>query len=203
MAKNSKSSNLFNTLEMEAFRAGIQPRTAQSREWFRKRVQDMRGDRINRSNLMKEAPLVLRDEPAIGNMFYFFYDPKHKKTLPYYDSFPLVVVIGPAEGGFLGLNFHYLPPILRAKLLDALLDTLNNDKYDQSTRFTVTYSMLKSVAKMKYFKPCIKHYLTDHLASRLAKIPPTDYEIAVFLPVADWQKATSHEVYKDSRMRVK
>ena len=55
-------------------------------------------------------------------MNMFFYDPKHKDTLPYYDRFPLSVIIGPAKGGFYGLNLHYLPPVLRAKMLDALMD---------------------------------------------------------------------------------
>lgn len=199
MARNVKSSKLFHTLEYEAFRAGITPRTKESREWFRKRVKDMRGSRINRNNLMKEEPVRLTDSEVVGSMYMFFYDPKHKKTLPYYDSFPLVIVIGPAEGGFLGLNLHYLPPILRAKFLDALLDTISDTRYDQNTKLNVTYGMLKSVAKMKYFKPCIKHYLTDHLASRLGKIDAAEWEIAVFLPTADWQKKTSNEVYKASR----
>ena len=47
---------------------------------------------------------------------------KHKETLPFYDSFPLVIIIGKAKGGFLGMNLHYLPPTLRAKFLDALME---------------------------------------------------------------------------------
>ena len=113
-------SNLFNQLELEAFRAGITPRTEQSREWFRKRVSNMRSGRINRNRLMKEEPIELDNDSIVGNMYMFFYDPKLKKELPYYDSFPLVIVVGPAEGGFLGLNLHYLPPTLRAKFLDAM-----------------------------------------------------------------------------------
>ena len=202
MAKNAKSSKLFHTLELEAFRAGITPRTEQSREWFRKRVRDMRGDRINRNNLMKEEPVTLHDDHIIGAMGMFFYDPKHKEELPYYDSFPLVIVIGPAKGGFLGLNLHYLPPILRAKFLDALLETLSDNRYNEATKFNVTYQMLKGVSKMKYFKPCIKHYLTDHMVSRFGKVHPAEFEIAVFLPTADWQKKTSNQVYKFSRAMI-
>ena len=32
----------------------------------------------------------------------FVYSPKHRNTLPYYDTFPLVLPIGGAAGGFLG-----------------------------------------------------------------------------------------------------
>jgi hypothetical protein len=151
---------------------------------------------------MKEDPITLRNRTIIGGMFMFFYDPKGKDTLPYYDSFPLVIVIGPADGGFLGLNLHYLPPVLRAKFLDALLDETNNKRYDETTRFNATYDLMKRAAKYKYFKPCIKHYLNDHVRSRFARVEAPEWEIATFLPTADFQKASKQEVYRDSRRKM-
>lgn len=193
-------SNLFQTLELEAFRKGITPRTAESRDWFRRRVQSIR--RVNRSQLMKEEPIQLKNQFVPGAMVMFFYDPKLKKTLPYYDGFPLVIVLDKAEGGFLGLNLHYLPPTLRAKFLDALLEVASDTKYNDQTKFDVTYSLLKRAAKFKYFKPCIKHYLTDHIRSRFGFIPAPEWEIATFLPTADWQKASGSAVYKDSKAMI-
>lgn len=193
-------STLFQKLEYEAFRAGITPRTQQSREWFMAKVKDMKN--INRNTLMKEEPIQLKNRQVIGSMFMFFYDPKHKETLPYYDSFPLVIVLKPAPGGFLGLNLHYLPPVLRAKFLDSILDVTNNKRYDESTKFNLTYKMLESASKYKYFKPCIKHYLTDHVRSRFAMVQAPEWEIATFLPTADFQKATTREVYRDSRAMI-
>jgi len=193
-------SNLFQTLEIEAFRKGITPRTAQSREWFMNKTKDLRN--INRNVLMKEGPITLKNRTIIGSMFMFFYQPKHKDTLPYYDSFPLVIVLKPAEGGFLGLNLHYLPPVLRAKFLDALLEHTNNDKFDESTKFNLTYNLLERATKLKYFEPCIKHYLTDHVRSRFALVEAPEWEIATFLPVADFQKARATTVWKDSRRKI-
>lgn len=193
-------STLFQKLEYEAFRAGITPRTEQSRAWFMDKVKDMKN--INRNTLMKEEPIQLKNRQVIGSMFMFFYDPKHKETLPYYDSFPLVIVLKPAPGGFLGLNLHYLPPVLRAKFLDSILDVTNNKRYDESTKFNLTYKMLESASKYKYFKPCIKHYLTDHVRSRFAMVQAPEWEIATFLPAADFQKATTREVYRDSRAMI-
>ena len=193
-------SNLFQTLELEAFRKGITPRTAESRDWFRRRVQSIR--RVNRSQLMKEEPIQLKNQFVPGAMVMFFYDPKLKKTLPYYDGFPLVIVLDKAEGGFLGLNLHYLPPTLRAKFLDALLEVASDTKYNDQTKFDVTYSLLKRAAKFKYFKPCIKHYLTDHIRSRFGFVPAPEWEIATFLPTADWQKASGSAVYKDSKAMI-
>ena len=190
-------SNLFQKIGYEAFRAGITPRTAESREWFRGKINTIKN--INRNTLMKEDPILLKNRQVMGSMYMFFYDPKHKETLPYYDSFPLVIVLKPAAGGFLGLNLHYLPLVLRAKFLDALLDVTNNKSYDESTKFKLTYGMLENASKFKYFKPCIKHYLSDHIRSRLAMVQAPEWEIATFLPTADFQKATTRQVYKDSR----
>ena len=193
-------SNLFQKLEIEAFRKGITPRTEQSREWFMNKAKEL--GTINRNVLMKEDPIKLKNRTIIGSMFMFFYQPKHKDTLPYYDSFPLVIVLKPAEGGFLGLNLHYLPPVLRAKFLDALLENTNNKRFDETTRFNLTYNMLERATKLKYFEPCIKHYLTDHVRSRFALVEAPEWEIATFLPVADFQKARASTVWKDSRRKI-
>ena len=192
--------NIFQKLELEAFRAGITPRTRQSIDWFRRKASAM--GRVSRSALMKEEPVELQNKSVVGNMYMFFYDPKTKDTLPYYDSFPLVVVVGPAPGGFAGINLHYLPPTLRAKLLDALMDIASNKKFDESTKFQVTYNTLKRTASLKHFKPCYKHYLNSNVRSRFAYVPPPEWEIATFLPTADFQKAGKSKVYKDSRSMI-
>jgi hypothetical protein len=191
---------LFQKLEFEAFRKGITPRSKESRAWFMNKAKNLN---VSRSKLMKEDPIELRSRPAVGKMYMYFYDPKHKETLPYYDRFPLIVMVGPAPKGFMGLNLHYLPLATRAKFLDALLDTINNERYDESTRFRLSYEMLKRASKLKAFRPCLKRYLSSHVRSRLAMVPAPEWEIATFLPTADFEKASSSEVYKDSRRKMR
>lgn len=190
-------SNIFQSLQIEAFRAGITPRSKESMDWFRKKAHAIR--RVNRKSLMNEDPITLSSDVRPGAMTMFFYDPKGKATLPYYDSFPLTILVDKAENGFYGLNLHYLPPVLRARFLDSLMDTITDKRMTDSTRFSVTYSYLKRAAKQKYFAPCFKHYLTDHVRSRFAVVPAPEWEIAAFLPTADFQKAGRNKVYSDSR----
>ena len=151
---------------------------------------------------MKEEPLKQVSTEIVGSMYMFFYDPKHKETLPYYDTFPLVVVVGPAEGGFLGLNLHYLPPILRAKMLDGLMEITTNNKFNDSTRFKMTYELLARASKFKYYKPCLKHYLNKQVKSKFALVPAPEWEIATFLPTAQFRKANSKKVYADSKKMI-
>ena len=158
--------------------------------------------RVNRRQLMNQDPVELRNRGILGNMYMYFYDPKTKDTLPYYDSFPLTIVVGPATGGFYGLNLHYLPPVLRARMLDGLMDITNNKNYDETTKFQIRYNMLQRTSKLKYFKPCFKHYLNEHVRSRFALVPAPEWEIATFLPTADFQKSSKATVYRDSRKMI-
>ena len=192
--------NIFQKLEYEAFRAGITPRSRESMDWFRRKAQSM--GRVNRRQLMNQDPVELRNRGVLGNMYMYFYDPKTKDTLPYYDSFPLTIVVGPATGGFYGLNLHYLPPVLRARMLDGLMDITNNKSYDETTKFQIRYNMLQRTSKLKYFKPCFKHYLNEHVRSRFALVPAPEWEIATFLPTADFQKSSKATVYRDSRKMI-
>jgi hypothetical protein len=190
-------SNLFQKLELAAFRKGITPRTAESQAWFQKQAGYL--GRINNNALLKEPVLKTESEQIPGGMFMYFYDPKTKDTLPYYDKFPLTVIVGPAPGGFTGLNLHYLPMVLRAKLLDALMDITSDKKYDDNTKFNLSYNTLKKASKMRYFKPCFKRYLTANVKSRFARVPASEWEIATFLPTASFEKASKTTVWKDSR----
>ena len=157
---------LFDRLEQEAFRAGIQARTKESMAWFRRRVQNLR---VSRRGLIAQGPQRKRVLPY-GRMFNFQYDPKLKTVLPYYDRFPLCIPIQKAKGGFHGMNLHYLHPVVRARFLDALMNFANNDKYNRSTKMLLSYQLLKSTGNLKEFKPCFKHYLNEHIV-----ISPGEY----------------------------
>jgi len=147
--------SLFDTLQANAFRAGVQARTRQSSKWFQSKIEDM--TMPSRQKLLKDPALEQTDRELIGNMYMYFYDPKHKKTLPYYDRFPLTLLVQPAEGGFHGLNLHYLNYNVRAAFLDELMD-LAPQKIQQTTRIRkLRYDLLQKTRKYKEFKPCFKH----------------------------------------------
>ena len=192
-------SNIFQKLELAAFRNQITPRTKESREWFMNKAKTMRG--INRENLMQEDALTRSSRRIIGSMQMFYYDPKHKETLPYYDRFPLSIIIKPAKGGFLGMNLHYLPPILRAQFLDALMDNVTS-KNSEDAKFKITTRLLAGTSELEYYKPCIKHYLTAHVKSKFAEVKAPEWEIATFLPTAIFEKASKQKIYSDSRKKI-
>ena len=133
----------------------------------------------------------------------FYYDAKHKDTLPYFDRFPMIFPFKKVDGGFLGINLHYLPLLYRAKLMDSLYELTSNDRYDETTKLRLSYKLLESASKYKYFKPTVKHYLTDHVRSRFLYVYPSEWDIALFLPLERFQGATKQVVWSESRKAIK
>ena len=86
------------------------------------------------------------------------------------------------DDGFLGLNLHYLDPYSRLVLLDRLHDFINNDKYDDTTRFRLSYDLLASSRRYRLIDQCVKRYLFSHIMSSLIYVEPDQWETAIFLP---------------------
>jgi hypothetical protein len=190
--------SLFTTLEKEFNSTGFEKRSIEAKDWFIQRVKELNG-RINRKALLNDDKVQQRSKAIWGNMYMFAYDPKFKEELPYYDRFPLVLVIGPATGGFLGLNLHYLHPKIRAKFLDKLLGTITDDKLTERTRLKIRYSLLVSVRRLREFAPCLKHYLTGHMKTRPSQVFAPDWETAIFLPTEHFKGGTKTQIWLDSR----
>lgn len=189
-------SNYFSDIQAKAFRAGIRPRSEEAREWFKSQIKKM--GKPNRYSILNDS-LVKKEKPTLGSMIMFFYDPKHSETLPYYDQFPLVIMTEVVPGGFKGINLHYLHPVARAKLFDALLETTNNKMMNETTKFKINYQLLSAVGKFKEFAPCYKHYLFNHVESKISVVEAPEWEIAMLLPLQQFSKKSANYVYSQSR----
>ena len=172
--------------------------STEARDWLRDKASSFRN--VNTNNILQKSnSAVKRNNVKIGQMFLFAYDAKHKDTLPYYDRYPLIFPFSKVNDGFLGINMHYLPPIFRARLMDALYSNLNNSKMDDTTKLKLSYSILSSMSKYKYFQPCVKRYLNSQVDSRFVYIDPKEWDFALFLPLHKFIGASTSRVYKDSR----
>ena len=187
--------SLFDTLQAQAFRAGVTARTNASKKWFEANVKKL--GQVNRTQLLRDDALEPTSRNIAGNMYMYFYDPKYKDTLPYYDRFPLTIMVEPAKGGFYGLNLHYLKPTIRAAFLDELMKTAPTKITDKS-RIRARYKLLAGSRKYKEFKPCFKHYLTEHIKSKLVRVPMSEWEVAIFLPTEQFKKKGKAAIWADS-----
>jgi hypothetical protein len=178
----------------------IPGRTADARNWFRNAAS--RAARAGAESVISKNAQKQTSDIGIGEMGLFTYDAKHKAKLPYFDKYPLIFKLEDYGDSFLGMNLHYLPPQLRARLMDALYDTATNQRYDNSTVLRINYKILSSAAKYKAFKPCVKKYLKSQMRSRFIKIDSVEWDIALFLPIAQFSGGGKNKVYADSRKTI-
>ena len=190
---------LLDRISKDLNATGYIRRSTEARAWLQTKARGL--GQVNRTAILKD-PVRTTAGAYIGKMFFFFYNPKLKEELPYYDKFPLVLPIELYGDGFLGINFHYLPINLRVHLLDKLYDLTNNDKFDSTTRIQASYSLLSAASRYKEFQPCLKRYLAPHITSKLVEIEAADWETSIFLPVESFAKATKAQVWKDSRDKI-
>lgn len=175
-------------------------RSEKSLLWFKDQASRIRG--LDPQRVIVGAKENARARVLTGQLYLFSYEPKHKDKLPYYDRFPLVFPFKKLDNGFLGVNLHYLPLQLRAKLMDGLFDLVNNDSYDETTRLRISYNILSRLSTLRYFKPCVKHYLNNQMNSRFIYIPPEEWQVAIFLPIHRFKNANASVVHKDSRNQI-
>ena len=164
-------------------------------QWYRDKIKEF--GQPGALDLIRDGKR--NTKPFYGKLNMFFYDPKHKKKLPYYDTFPLVLPIEKYPDGFLGINMHYLPIPLRIRLLDGLVDFSNNTKFDESTRLIVDYSKLKNI---NLIKPTLHRYLAGYTKSQFRRIDANEFTIATLLPVQRFKKASDRAVWKESRSMI-
>jgi hypothetical protein len=194
---------IFDNILIQGARQGIIPaRTVAAREWYRSAAGKLMSN-ITPGVFEKRTDEARKvSSMEFGYMYAFKYDPKTKNDLPYYDTFPLIFPVRMDSDGFLGINFHYLPPVLRAKLMNALYSTLTNKKYDDTTKVKISYSIIQSASKYRYFKPMLKKYLRSHVRSQFLEVQVNEWDIAIFLPTESFRKADTGRVWEDSRKQI-
>ena len=167
--------------------------TDRSATWYRSQVNRIASGKTA-GQFFREGKLQGR--PSVGRLNLFGYNPKLRAKLPYYDIFPLVLPLEPTKGGFMGMNFHYLPPLLRFRLLERMQARASDRRFDSKTKFEVNYDDVKNI---KIVKPTIKKYLYAYCQTGFLRINADDAAIAIYLPVQRFKKAPEATVYADSR----
>lgn len=206
----------------------------EARDWFKQAA--MRVSSASAPNIFDNADPFTKfaipiSERHIGKMFMFQYDAKHKKTLPYYDRFPIIFPIERYNDGFLGINLHYLSPVQRSFIMDELYTLTNNGKSDKTTKLIdharffevrangmssreavdearISYQFLKATLSSDLFKPMIHRYLYQHMVTpNLYYINPGLWDYAVLLPTERFVQGVneysvnSQHVWSDANRR--
>lgn len=178
------SRDLFKGLKKDSIRRA----SSRSSKWLQNKISKI-------SDRSKSA------RPRLGEMFLYVYDAKYKATLPFWDAHPLIIMLSKAEGGYYGLNLHYLPPRLRVAFLEELLK-VDSKNIPESRKDAAKATILRRASKSKFFSPMIKRYLFNHVKSKFVNIPQDEWFHVATLPTAKWKGSTANKVYSDSRRKI-
>lgn len=151
-----------------------------STDWLRQHMADAN---VGRGDYDVSKFKSAGNTPRVGHMYYFDYDPKTRNQLPYFDTIPLIICIGLMSDGWLGINLHYMPPVMRKVFLDRLMEVATNSR-SQMEYERVSWTLLQSALTDDFLTNTIKRYLVDkkYFKSFLIEVDPSHWEKVIFLP---------------------
>ena len=173
--------------------------------WLREQAELMRKDSPNK--ILQSGQRTKRLLP--GRMYMMRYNPINKNTLPYYDMFPVFLCMNVHDGWFTGLNFHYLPPIYRAELMDALYPFIiapgvKGEDIGMTIRTKmqprVNWDFLNKRRSFMSFRPMWKRYNKKAVIGNFMYVPPIAWDTVMMLPVHRFRKAGINKVWRDGLM---
>tara|TARA_Y100000310_G_scaffold282743_1_gene304204 strand:- start:166 stop:753 length:588 start_codon:yes stop_codon:yes gene_type:complete len=180
----------------DAIRTGtVGKEVKRSARWFHDKIKGLKGEvrnrfsRTNAAKFYRDAetkinPALLHRRASLGDMYCYYYNPKHRDKLPYYDRFPMMMLISADQDTFLGLNFHYLRPKLRAILLDRVSAKIGGG--------LPKWNRLKKIPEIERV---VKRYRFDHIRRKVIPIEENEQEIAIFLPLERFKKASPSKIW--------
>jgi hypothetical protein len=167
--------------------------------WYQAQIRSLRNIKPSVNRLLAADTQHLTTNYLPGRLYLFQYDAKHKDTLPYWDALPLVFPFRKVQGGFYGINLHYLPYGLRFTLMSNLL-SMTAESEDR--RMKLSWQFLTASSKFRGVDACVKHYLHDHVQSRFLNIPPDQWLAASMLPIEQFQNSSKEAVFRASRKSI-
>lgn len=167
-----------------------------AKKWLNQRKMNTSSRNRARRNLLgKQSNKNQRIE--YGHMYFFKYNAKTKETMDYWDEYPLIIPFGAKGSLIYGLNLHYIPPRIRAGIIDMF-------KQKDGTLMPLE-ATVKSMADNPIFKPAIHSYYPNLMVGDVQMIEPEDWENVIFLPLANFRSdkksgrvdSSVQQVYRD------
>ena len=148
--------------------------------WFNEKVKELISISESPSELLTKWERRA-NKVQLYRFNMFFYDAKTKKTLPYFDMFPLVFPLRRFGDSFTGINAHYLPPAFREDFFNIYNRFAVNDEFDETTLYRMTWS---KISRFKIMRPLIRQYSLSNIKSRFLVLNADEVPTALALPLA-------------------
>lgn len=176
--------------QFEKFRRekGIDGMSREAIKWFMENTRALSGHAsLNRTSKLGR----ITSQPIPGKFYAYMYDPKTKDEMPYWDTMPLILCTAVTEDGWYGINFHYMPPAIRMRIMEGFLEGLHANT-TKRMKLRVNWKRAEYVASRvgasKSLNHSIKRYLANHVRSPIVDIDHQHWVMAVFLPLSRFKR---------------
>lgn len=165
-----------------------------SLEWYLNQARFLETRDLTPQKFLNRQPKYTHRQISLGNLYLFRYYPKGVGKLPMWDMYPLVMPFKVVEGGFLGINFHYLGYKQRSILLGYMLRFSKDQatssgamKMNENTRLRFEWQDLTRNRYIGYLaKQAIKKYLVGRVTSEFKKIDARNWGTILELPLENF-----------------
>ena len=185
-----KDESFFQKAHKAAKRENLITRNKRTREFYHDYAAEhgvnYRSMQMLRTGGRKAADL------RIGRMYFFRYEAEGTssgrgvqiKRGNVYDAFPLIFLLSETQETLEGINFHYMVPKERIKLLGRMFEYLNNEDFDDRTKlFSVKFKRtIKENSLFRYARVCYRIYKPGRIESKIMQVHPMDWELAITVP---------------------
>ena len=213
--------NIFDRLDEIRETLGLSSNSAAALSWMKSAINglyDLTEISVEESFLSKDTSrgqlINPRAYKRVGEMFLFNYMPatKSRSDMGFWDTFPLIFIVKLRPDGFEGINLHYLPTNLREHLfLNLLRLTTTQDEsamegagqsIAQTARLKLSYELLNKSERFRYFRPCYRRYKYNRIETKMLRVAPKYWGMAMYLPFYRFRKATKIQVWDETRKEI-
>tara|TARA_Y100001963_G_C6793913_1_gene457538 strand:+ start:39754 stop:40506 length:753 start_codon:yes stop_codon:yes gene_type:complete len=213
--------NIFDRLDEIRDKLGLESNSAAAMNWMKGAINslyDLTEISVEESFLAKDSHrgqlIAPRAYKRVGEMFLFNYMPatKNRNEMGFWDTFPLIYIVKFRPDGFEGINLHYLPTNLREHLFLNLLRLTTNqtdegleldqNNVSQTARLKLSYELLNKSERFRYFRPCYRRYKYNRIESKMLRVAPKYWAMAMYLPFYRFRKATKIQVWDETRKEI-
>lgn len=165
------------TLNEYIRRLGLNPKGARSEKWFKKRYSQLKRKKFEPEKM------------NIGALYFYAYKPETPGT---WDFAPLAIHLGTYRTKSrnyvnMGLNLHYVPPNIRARILLSLSEYMRTGTRGRMTQKSamgkLTWDIVKRELGPKIAQKLIHSYRFDRYKATPEQIHPADYPSVIRMPL--------------------
>ncbi len=154
---------------------------------------------IMMKNFIKKPTLLKASHFKPGQIIMFSYAAKYDKNP--YDASPLLFVLGRNRKHTIGINFGWIPPVLRKGIMGMIMSKRNIKNMEKGKDLHIPKLLVKRIFRMGV--PAFRKYINKRISPKGVVVPHTMYPKVVDLRAEHFIGISSEDAWKIAVKKLK